>query len=209
MKVSREQAAKNRDRIIDVAARLFRENGFDGIGVADLMKSAGMTHGGFYGHFQSKDDLAAQACRRALTRSAEKWAALAETMRGDRLGAIAESYLSESHRNSPGQGCALAALGPDAARQGPAVREAFTQGLQSLVDVLERTVAGRSRAARHKQALAIMAQMVGAIALARAIDDRELSTEILDATLADINARHAVATREHRQLRSRSKGAPS
>jgi TetR/AcrR family transcriptional repressor of nem operon len=209
VKVSREQAARNRDRIIDVAARLFRENGFDGIGVADLMKSAGMTHGGFYGHFQSKDDLAAQACRRALMHSAESWAALAETSRGNRLGVLAKRYLSQSHRDSPGQGCVLAALGPDAARQGPAVREACTQGLQSLVDILEQTVPGQSRAARRKQALAIMAQMVGTIALARAVDDRELSTEILDATLADIDARHAVATRKHRRLRSRSKGAPS
>jgi TetR/AcrR family transcriptional repressor of nem operon len=103
----------------------------------------------------------------------------------------------------------LAALGPEAARQGPAVREAFTQGLQALVDILEQTVTARSRATRHKHALAIMAQMVGAIVLARAVDDRELSAEILDATLADIDARHAVATRKHRQLRSRSKGAPS
>jgi TetR/AcrR family transcriptional repressor of nem operon len=191
MKVSREQAAQNRDRIIDVAARLFRENGFDGIGVADLMKSAGMTHGGFYGHFQSKDDLAAQACRRALAHSAESWQALAETSRGDRLGVLAKRYLSQSHRDSPGQGCVLAALGPDAAREGPAVREAFTQGLQALVGILEQTVDGRSRAARHKQALAIMAQMVGAMMLARAVDDRELSTKILDATLANINGRHA------------------
>src|SRR5262249_50575609 len=175
MKVSREKAAANRERILEVAGKLFRENGFDGIGVADLMKSAGLTHGGFYGHFQSKDDLAAQACRRALAHSAESWAALAETSRGDRLGLLAKRYLSESHRDSPGQGCVLAALGPEAARQGPAVREAFTQGLQSLVDTLERTVTGRSRAARRKQALAIMAQMVGAMALARAIDDRELS----------------------------------
>jgi TetR/AcrR family transcriptional repressor of nem operon len=85
----------------------------------------------------------------------------------------------------------LAALGPDAAREGPAVREAFTQGLQALVGILEQTVDGRSRAARHKQALAIMAQMVGAMMLARAVDDRELSTKILDATLANINGRHA------------------
>jgi TetR/AcrR family transcriptional repressor of nem operon len=197
MKVSREQAAKNRDRIIEVAGRLFRENGFDGIGVADLMKGAGMTHGGFYGHFRSKDDLAAQACRRALARSAEKWAALAETMRADRLGAIAKSYLSESHRNSPGQGCVLATLGPDAARQGTVVRRAFTQGLQSLVDILERTVTGRSRAARREQALATMAQMVGAMTLARAVDNRELATEILDATLADIMARHADEGRQN------------
>src|SRR5712671_3353842 len=83
MKVSREQAAANLERIVEVAGKLFRERGFDGIGVADLMKAAGLTHGGFYGHFKSKDDLAAEACSRAMARASERWAALARTSRGD------------------------------------------------------------------------------------------------------------------------------
>src|SRR3981081_147115 len=83
MKVSREQAAANRERIVEVAGKLFRERGFDGIGVADLMKAAGLTHGGFYGHFKSKDDLAAQACGRVLAHSSQRWVRRAEVSAGD------------------------------------------------------------------------------------------------------------------------------
>src|SRR6266568_9299413 len=150
MKVSREQAQENRDRIIQVAGRLFREKGFDGIGVADLMKGAGMTHGGFYGHFKSKDDLAAQACGRALARNAARWAAIVEEARGEPLAALVRHYLSAAHRDSPGKGCVLAALGPDAARQGRPIRQAFTQGLEAFIDILASLVSGRSRAAKRK-----------------------------------------------------------
>src|SRR6188474_3801293 len=93
MRVSREQAVQNRDRIVEAAAQLFRERGFDGIGVADLMKEAGLTHGGFYGHFSSKDDLIAQASARELTRSLTYWSKVAERASGDRLSAIAAVYL--------------------------------------------------------------------------------------------------------------------
>src|SRR5213593_477266 len=112
MKVSRERAAQNRERILDAAARLFRERGFEGIGVADLMKTAGLTHGGFYGHFSSKEDLMAQACARALARSLEAWSKRAERIPDDPLLSIAGGYLSSKHRDDPGAGCVLAALGP-------------------------------------------------------------------------------------------------
>src|SRR5271170_4176558 len=105
MKVSRAQAAENRERILDVATRLFRERGIDGIGVADLMQAAGLTHGGFYGHFKSKDDLAVQACRRAFARSAESWASVVENTSGDPLASICRQYVSERHRDAPGRGC--------------------------------------------------------------------------------------------------------
>src|SRR5437867_12075761 len=118
MKVSREQAAYNRERIVEAAAQLFRERGFEGIGVADLMKEAGLTHGGFYGHFSSKEDLIAEASARALTRSLALWSKLAERGSGDRLSAIAGAYLTSTHRDDPGAGCVLAALGPDVSRQG-------------------------------------------------------------------------------------------
>src|SRR5262245_24790993 len=109
MKVTREQAAENRERIVNTAARLFRERGFDGVGVADIMKGAGLTHGGFYGHFASKDDLAAEACARALEKSAMKWSAILDTD-ANPLDTIVASYLSEAHRDRPGSGCAIAAL---------------------------------------------------------------------------------------------------
>src|SRR3982750_409763 len=113
MKVSREQAARNRERILDTAAQLFRERGFEGIGVADLMKAAGLTHGGFYGHFASKDDLVAQAAALALEQSVALWEKLADRPQDDPLSAIAGVYLTSRHRDDPGAGCLLAALGPD------------------------------------------------------------------------------------------------
>src|SRR3954469_22029107 len=122
MKVSREQAVENRERIVETAARLFRERGFEGIGVADLMKSAGLTHGGFYGHFASKEDLIAQASAHALGRAQEHWDKFAERVQDEPLAKLQTWYLSEAHRDHPGAGCLLAALGADAARQGGAVR---------------------------------------------------------------------------------------
>ena len=104
MKVSREQAALNRERIVDVAARLFREKGYDGIGVADLMKNAGLTHGGFYGHFASKEDLMIEACQHALHQSLEGWRAKVASDPQRALPAIIENYLTTRHRDQPGGG---------------------------------------------------------------------------------------------------------
>lgn len=186
MRVSRVEAAQNRERIIEVAARLFRERGFDGIGVADLMKSAGLTHGGFYGHFASKEDLMAQACARALEGSLDTVKQRAERDGGDSLSAVAAAYLSPAHRDRPGEGCALAALGAEAARHGSPVRSAFTRGVRSAVDMLTRLVPGRSGRAKRERALVTYASMVGALVLARAVDDAELSEEVLQSVLASI-----------------------
>ena len=186
MKVSRAEAAQNRERIIEVAARLFRERGFGGIGVAELMKIAGLTHGGFYGHFASKEDLMAQACARALEGSLDAWHQVAERGGGNALSAVASAYLSPAHRDRPGEGCALAALGAEAARHGSPVRGAFTQGVRSLVDRLTRLLPGKSKRAKRERALAIFASMVGALVLARAVDDAELSEEVLQSVLASI-----------------------
>ena len=186
MKVTREQAAQNRERIIKTAAKLFREKGFDGIGVADLMKSAGLTHGGFYGHFASKTDLAAEACGTTLAASREKWARLAEEAGEDALAVLVDNYLRQAHRDRPESGCVLSALGTDAARQGGAVKHAVANGLMGLVEVLEQAVPGESEAERRKAALATMAQMVGAVLLARLVDDEALSNEILTAARSDI-----------------------
>jgi TetR/AcrR family transcriptional regulator, transcriptional repressor for nem operon len=184
MKVSREQAAKNRERILDAAAQLFRERGFEGIGVADLMRTVGLTHGGFYGHFSSKEDLMAQACARALVRSREIWTEHAADSPGDPLTPIARGYLSGRHRDDPGAGCLLAALGPDVARQGPGVRHAVTEGVRSALDLLTRLVPGKTRQKKRQNAISTYAAWVGAIIMARAVDDRTLSQEILNAVLA-------------------------
>jgi len=186
MKVSREQAAGNRERIVEAAARLFRERGFEGVSVAEVMEAAGLTHGGFYGHFRSKDDLAAQACGRALGRSAERWSALAAMPRGQGYDKVVERYLAERHRDMPGHGCVLTALGPDVARQDRSIRRACTQGMLSLLEALTKMVPGRTTASRRRKALAAMAQMVGAVVLARMVDDPDLSKELLEASAADL-----------------------
>ena len=110
MKVSSEQATETRKNVVNTAARLFREKGFDGIGVADLMKAAGLTHGGFYAQFSSKEDLAAQACARALEEAADTWKAWSSESAEDPFGALANGYLSQRHRENRGSGCGLAAL---------------------------------------------------------------------------------------------------
>ena len=188
MKVSREQVAENRERILEAATQRFRERGFEGIGVADLMKEAGLTHGGFYGHFASKEDLIAQACARASDRSRARWARLSERAPDNPLAEIARVYLTPQHRDSPGAGCLIAALGPDVARQGPAVRDAVTAGVRAALDFLTRIVPGRSRAAKRRKAIASYASMVGGMVLARAVNDRVFSKEILDAVEASIRS---------------------
>jgi TetR/AcrR family transcriptional regulator, transcriptional repressor for nem operon len=185
MRVSRERAAENRDRIIDVAGRLFRERGLDGIGVASLMKAAGLTHGGFYGHFESKEELEVEACERVLARTSETWPAMAAKDPKAPLKGFLDQYLTARHRDRPGEGCIYAALASDVARQSsPALRRTFTAALRPLIDTLVRIVPGRSRAARRQKALACLSAMVGALILARAVDDAELSDEILAAARA-------------------------
>lgn len=190
MKVSKEQVALNRARIVDTAARLFRQKGYDGIGVADLMKSAGLTHGGFYGHFASKEDLLAEATAHALTRSVQRWQQKAAAASpAEALANIADHYLSTTHRDQPEHGCAVTALGPDVARLGPAVRSALTAGAAGQIAVLEQclangaadTAADAEASEVRRQALATYAAMVGAMVLARAVDDNALSEEILAA----------------------------
>jgi TetR/AcrR family transcriptional repressor of nem operon len=191
MKVTRQQVAKNRQRIVEVAGKLFREKGFDGVSVADIMKSAGLTHGAFYGHFASKDDLAAQACANSVGKTQDTWTALAGDNPSDQLGAIVNAYATPLHRDDLGSGCVLAALGADAVRQRGAVRRAFTEGIRSTVAMLSMIAPGGSSAAQREKAIATLAGLVGAVTLARAADDPTLSDEILDAALATFGGKSA------------------
>jgi len=193
MKVTRQQAAENHRRILDAAGKLFREKGFDGIGVADIMKSAGLTHGGFYGHFASKDDLAVQACGHAPSRTLDLWTRLADNHPHDALATIVRSYLSTAHRDDPGGGCLFAALSGDVARRSGPVRRAFTERLHSLIDLLTGVVPGRWKSGRRKTALATLSGLVGALILARAVDDASLSDEILKAVAETFGASPAAA----------------
>jgi TetR/AcrR family transcriptional repressor of nem operon len=178
--VTREQAAANREKVLYAAGTLFRQHGFDGIGVADIMKRAGLTHGGFYGQFPSKDDLVAEACARVLGN--EGWVERLTGTPKPSLRALIGAYLSADHRDDLGHGCLMAALGSDVVRQPRAVRRAFTDGFRARVDALLKLVPGRSAAALRGQALATMAGLVGALILSRAVDDPALSDEILQAT---------------------------
>lgn len=186
MKVSREQAAENRERVVKVAARLYRERGFDGVGVADIMKAAGLTHGGFYGQFASKEELMTEAGARALTEANTAWQRLLEPSPEDPLGTIAAAYLSPRHRDNPGRGCVLAALGADASRSPAPIRHAFTEGFRTLLAVLISVMPGRSKAAKRDKALVAYAGMVGALVLSRTVDDSALSEEILQAVLMSL-----------------------
>lgn len=185
MRVSRAQADENRERIIETAARLFREKGFDGIGLNDLMQAAGLTRGGFYGHFESKQDLAAMACKRALEANAET---LSDEAHGD-LSGFVDFYLSDAHCADSGQGCTLAALAGDVARQDAGLRHVLRGGVEHFVDAMAQRVAGASEAERREAALAAVATLVGAVVLARAVDDPALSAALRSAARASLLAR--------------------
>ena len=189
MRVTRERANENRRRVLEKAGELFRERGFDGIGVADLMKSVGLTHGAFYGQFGSKDELAAEAMADTLTQAAERWRHRVAASPDDAFGAIAGYYLSRTHRDALANGCPASALGAETAHQTPAVRRSFTEGTKPLLDILAETVPGGTPEERRAEALAAFSAMVGAVVLARAVDDPALSDEILAATRAKFGVR--------------------
>jgi TetR/AcrR family transcriptional regulator, transcriptional repressor for nem operon len=177
MKVTREQAAENRSHILEAAGRLFRERGFEGVSVAEVMQAAGLTHGGFYGHFKSKDDLIAQTLA-ALTSPGQA---------ADRdLAAYAAGYLAPEHWRDVAGGCPVAALGAEAGRATPEAKAAMTAGLRRQIDALARTAPGETAAARRQSAIASWAAMVGAVVLARMSDDPALSEEVVTATRAQI-----------------------
>src|SRR5260370_1173166 len=193
MRLTKEQAAENRRQILDAAARLFREQGFDGVAVADLMKAAGFTHGGFYNHFPSKEALAAEACSTAIARSNAQLAeALEQKTPGQKKGKAwrryVDSYLSAEHRDDPASGCSIAALAADAARQGKEVQASFAEGIENVIDILAAHLAkatpGETDATTRETAARKWSEMVGALVLSRAVAEADpaLSKEILKAS---------------------------
>ncbi|CUX33209.1 HTH-type transcriptional repressor NemR [compost metagenome] len=185
MRVSRAQAEENRDRIITVASRLFREHGFDGIGLKDLMKGAGLTQGGFYKQFTSKDDLAALASRRALESATRRWSAAAADT-SDPLEAVMAFYLSKDHRGEKAEGCPLVALGADAARQSANVRRPFEDGIRAHFEILDELMGDADSSSPSEKAMAILSMMVGAVTLSRIIEDESLSERVLDAAAGEV-----------------------
>jgi TetR/AcrR family transcriptional repressor of nem operon len=182
MRYSKEHKQETHARIVRKASVRLREKGAHGIGVADLMKEAGLTHGGFYAHFDSREALVIEAFNYAMDRSTERWRKMAEqTPPEKRFGAIVESYLTALHRDDPGHGCAITALGPDIARESAKTRKAFAAKLDEMIEMMADQLPELPRSAARAQAIAALATMAGALVLSRVAGTGEFSEEILGA----------------------------
>ena len=180
MRYSREHKLETHARIVKKASVRLREKGAHGIGVADLMKDAGLTHGGFYAHFDSREALVIEAFTHAMDRSTERWRKLAEqTPPEKRLATIVNSYLTPIHRDDPGHGCAVPALGAEIARESAKTRRVFAGRLEQMIDMLAAQIPGVPRKAARKQAMAVLATMMGTLVLARIAGIGAFSEEIL------------------------------
>ncbi len=184
---SQKDKAENHQRIVDVAARRIRESGTDGPGVAEIMSEAGLTHGGFYKHFDSRDDLVAEAVDAAIEQGRARLEARVEGAE-DPLAAFVEGYLSPEHRDDPGTGCTVVALGADVARSDPRVRAAYRGQVEHYISDLEALLGGKGDEETRRRAIAAVTSMVGAMLISRAVDDDPLSNEILQAVRAAVEA---------------------
>jgi TetR/AcrR family transcriptional repressor of nem operon len=186
LKPNARTAAKeaSHERIVSAAARAIRRSGFDGTGVADIMKEAGLTHGGFYAHFASREAMLAEATNRACAESAAAVAGVvASVAPGQALASMLRAYLSPEHLKQIELGCPLAALGSETARQPPDVRRATTRHIKEMVDLFARQSPDWGQSDAHERALVTLATMVGTLVLARAVDDPALSDALCRAAL--------------------------
>jgi TetR/AcrR family transcriptional regulator, transcriptional repressor for nem operon len=190
MRKSKQEAAATRQRIIKAAAAAFRKNGIAGTGLADLMAAAGLTHGGFYRHFDSKDQIVAQACTAAVDSLVAKLAAAASRKSPKQgLKTIVENYLTFAHRDEPADGCPLAALGSEMARADERTRAAATQAFLKLVGVIASQFGKARPDLARRRALVAASTMIGALTMSRIVTDSELSAAILRET-----ERHLIRT---------------
>jgi TetR/AcrR family transcriptional repressor of nem operon len=172
------------ERIVSVASRAIRRSGYDGTGVADIMKEAGLTHGAFYSHFASREAMLAEAAGKACAESAAAAAdAVATQPPGTALAAMLGAYLSQAHVENAELGCPLAALGSETSRQAPEVRRVATRHIKAMVDLIARESPGWGRPGAHEHALVTLSTMVGALLLARAVDEPGLSDSLREAAL--------------------------
>jgi len=189
MKKSKIEAAETRRRIIKTASAEFRRKGINGAGVNDVMAAAGLTHGGFYRHFASKDQLVAEACAAAMGSVEETNKALACPALGkDGIEAILAEYLSTDHRDNPAEGCVLAGLGSELARSDDQTRAAATAGFLRLVDAFSQQYPGMKPQAAKARALVAVSAMIGAITMSRIVIDPKLSAAILRQTKKQLAA---------------------
>jgi len=183
---------ETRERILRAAARAIRRHGYEGVGVADVMKEAGLTHGGFYAHFASRDELLAAAVDQAGAESTEALSRVVARARpGEELMALVDWYLDDRHVAShvQGLGCAIAAAGTEVPRQQPQVRRAASRRIKDFIGLVERQFPEWGKQAAHEKAMAIVASLVGALILARAVNDPQLSKSIRKAAREAIRAR--------------------
>jgi TetR/AcrR family transcriptional repressor of nem operon len=174
MRKSREEAAQTRKRIVTAASGEFRKNGIVATGLNDLMSAAGLTHGGFYKHFESKDQLVAEACAEAVTEILETLAAAASEK-----GGAAAAYLSTDHRDNLATGCPLSAIGSELARSDEKTRAAATAGFLRLVEIMAGQFGKAPPATARRRALVAVSTMIGALTMSRVVTDPELSVKIL------------------------------
>ncbi|WP_199906951.1 TetR/AcrR family transcriptional regulator [Aeromicrobium chenweiae] len=199
-RISQQQKESNRARILASAGEGFRTRGIDGIGIDEVMKTAGMTHGGFYNHFGSKEDLALAVLHQGFTDSLEHVASMVSESSSplDALHAIVDNYLTTSHRDHPGQGCASATLVADAGRHGVDAQAEYTRGLEGylaaftdvLLGIADQAGTPLEPAVARERSIALFSAMVGALVISRAVGraDPALSDEVLAATAKELKA---------------------
>jgi len=182
MRYSKDHKAETHERIVKRAAVRLKERGAAGLGVAELMKEAGLTHGGFYAHFASRDALIGEAFAHAMEQTAQRWRTRADAApEGQGLAAIVDAYLTPEHRDNVGRGCALPALGAEVVRAGPKTRKVFAARIEDMVEVLAGEMPAPNPKAARREAIAALATMMGALLLARMAGSGEFSDEILAA----------------------------
>lgn len=187
---SRANKEQSHARIVQTASTRFREAGVEGVGVADLMKDAGLTHGGFYRHFASRDELVAEAVECALSdggRAVEAVAA-SKASRQTVAGALVDAYLSTAHRDGLATSCAVTTLAGDVARSNERARSAYTRQVETYLDLLANLAAEEKSKAKRAKAIAALSSLVGAVSLSRAVNDEKLSREILKAAADELKA---------------------
>lgn len=193
MRYGPEQAEKTREKVVKIAAAQMRKRGPDGVGVADVMKRAGLTHGGFYAHFESKDDLVAAAVRQMFAEAREMFRGATEGKEPpEALRSYINAYVSKTHRDGPERGCAIAALSSDIHRQERKARTAYDEGVARLAERIGGLLPQRDGVDNRALALSMLSEMTGAVAAARAVSDPTLSDEILASARRNLRARAGV-----------------
>ena len=185
---SKADKDESHDRIVQVAAARFRQIGVDGVGVAELMKDAGLTHGGFYRHFDSRDELVAEAIERALLDGGRVVEALAGSEKAA-FSNLVDGYLSAAHRDGLATSCAVTTLAGDVARSNDRARSAYTRQVDLYLGILTRLIAADKQKSRRMKAIAALSTLVGAVSMSRAVNDEKFSREILKAAADELKAR--------------------